>query len=204
MSKCRTKTALPEWSLFFFTQERTMTTGTSLDLYTQATTGVAEGLLQRWLPVTIAYFMQILHPWAYAETWAIFGSIVCLIAIIKSNWYWAAYSICTTISLLCLTVPHLHTINVEYWGALSAMCLVGIVAAQHLRSPAHRVFELQILHNKLPYPRLMLGSILMPVVLNNVTWTAAGANTDTWLAAHVFAVIITLMLGAYYAWTYSE
>ena len=181
-----------------------MTIGTNLDLYTQATTGVAEGLLQRWLPVIIAYFMQILHPWAYAETWAIFGSIICLISIIKSNWYWATYSICTSLSLLCLTVPSLYTINVEHWGALSAMCLVGIAAAQHLRSPAHRMFELQILRNKLPYPRLMLGSILAPVTLSNIAWVAAGAGVDTWFVLSTLTVIITFLLGACYAWAYGE
>ena len=181
-----------------------MTIGTNLDLYTQATTGVAEGLLQRWLPVTIAYFMQILHPWAYAETWAMFGSIICLISIIKSNWYWAAYSICTSLSLLCLTVPHLHTINVEYWGALSAMCLVGIVAAQHLRSPAHRMFELQILRDKLPYPRLMLCSVLVPVALSNVAWVATGAEASIWLAAPILAITATLSLGTRYVWVYGE
>ena len=182
-----------------------MTTETTIVRDSEKTvTGVVDGLLWRWLPIITACLTQTLHPLMQAETLAVLGAMICCLATMKSNWYWVACTVCTTLSVLCLAIPSLYTINIGYWGMLSATCLLGTVAAQHLRSPAHRKFELQILRDKLPYPRLMLCSVLVPVALSNVAWVATGAEASIWLAAPILAITATLSLGTRYVWVYGE
>lgn len=188
----------------FSHKERVMTAKIGdLDAYDRATMSVADGLLWRWLPITIVSLTGALHTWAQAETWATIGGIVFCIGAVRSL-YLAAWATCAILALLFLTVSDLYTANTEYWGLLSGLCLVGIVAAQYLRPPEYRLLELEILRNKLPYPRLMVHSVITPVLLSNILWVANGADVNAWLAVHITIVAITLLLGIYYAWVYSE
>ena len=183
-----------------------MTVKTStLDAYDRATIDVADGLLWRWLPIALACFVQTLHACAQTQTWVIVGGIVLITTIlIKKSPYLAAWAACAILSLLFLTVPDLYTANVESWGLLSTLCLVGTAAAQYLRPPAYRLLELEILRNKLPYPRLMIHSVITPVLLSHAMWVARGADVNIWLVVQVVTVIITFLLGIYYVWVYGE
>ncbi len=180
-----------------------MATAIKVDAYTQATTNVADGLLWRWLPIALACFVQVLQACAQTQAWVVAGSILCLIAIKKSR-YWAVWIVCTTLSLVCLTVPSLYTINIESWGLLSTLCLLCIAAAQYLRPPAYRLLELDILRDKLPCPRLMVGSVITPLLVSHALWAVSGASGNIWLIVHAGTAIATLALGVYYAWVYSE
>lgn len=182
-----------------------MTAHTDVDAFTQAITDISDCLLRRWLPITLTSFAPLLHLWAPTQTWTATTAAVIAFGVgALLQRYWVLCLGFAAACVACTSTLELSALNAESWGALSTACLFGAAAAQYVRPRRHRAFEWHILRRKLPYPHLMVSSVSVPPILSYCLWATSGAGANIWLVVHTFVVLMTLCLGIYYAWTYTE